>query len=179
MQPNDPAPSGPDFEKRVASPGSSAPQQPAYGPSATFPYPGYSQPGGQTPGYPAPGYGQPYPVQWPGSQQPGYPPPPGYGYGGPQMPQPVGWLVVAWLFFWPFGIWATAGPFVKIAPAWFYGDHAAANAYAKKVKKVGISALVIGIFLVAGFIALVAVGVANDKCGSVKYVAAHATQCES
>jgi hypothetical protein len=95
------------------------------------------------------------------------------------MPHPVGWLVVAWLFFWPFGIWATVGPFVKIAPAWFYGDHATANAHAKKVKKVGVAALVIGIVLLAGVIALGAVGAANDKCGRASYVADHPVMCES
>jgi Interferon-induced transmembrane protein len=173
MQPNDPAQSGPDFPKREASPGPSALPEPAYGPPPSYPYGSNVQPGYQTPGYPPLGYRQPY------YGPPGYPPPFAYGYGGPRMPHPVGWLVVAWLFFWPFGIWSTVGSFVKIAPAWFYGDLVAAHAHAKKVKALGIVALVIGIVLFAGVIALIAVGVANDKCGSANYVAAHPVTCES
>jgi hypothetical protein len=171
MQPNDPAQPG------STTPGYPAPSdsEPNYGQSPGYQPAGYQPPGYQPAGYQPPGY---QPV---GYQLPGYPPPPGYGYGyaGPRVPHPVGWLVVAWLFFWPFGIWALVGSFVKIAPAWFYGDHAAAEVHAKKVRRLGQVSLAIGLVLAAGFITLVAVTAANDKCGSADYVAAHASECVS
>ena len=148
------------------------PNEPA---QPSSPYPGYPQFGYPAPGYPPPGYAQPHYQPWPA-----YPPPTAYGPSVPPgMPHPVGWLVVAWLFFWPLGIWATVGAFVKIAPAWFYGDHVAANAHAKTVKTLGIVAIVIGVVLFAAFIALIAVAVVTDKCGSVDYVASHASECVS
>ena len=95
------------------------------------------------------------------------------------MPNPLGWLIVAWLFFWPLGIWATVGPFVKIAPAWFHGDTSGADAHAKKVKTIAIVALVVGIVLFVGLVVLIAVAASTDKCGSANYVAAHPFECES
>jgi hypothetical protein len=92
-------------------------------------YPGY----GQAPGYPAYGQQQPY----------GYQP---YGYPPQQPPSEVAWVVVGFIFFWPLGI-ASLLAQLKIGPAWYAGDRAAALHFARQAKVRGQIALGIGVGL--------------------------------
>lgn len=127
-----------DFTKRPA-PGSQAPPDHYYGhqpaphqPPFEAPPPGYAPPPSQPP------FGYQYPGQYGYPQQPTYPPP------GAVVPSAVGWVIVAFLFFWPLGIGAVINQ-TKISPAYYAGDFAGAENARRKAANFGKWALGIGI----------------------------------
>ena len=149
-----------DLNKPTSEPAASGEpgQQPSggYGP----PPAGYGSGYGAPPPYGAPpGYGPP-PAGYGYAPPPGYAPygaPPGYGQSAPSA---VGWVVVGFLFFWPLGI-ASLLAQLKINPAWYAGDFAGAQLYAKQARTRGQIALAVGIVWIVVVIALFVAAVHN------------------
>lgn len=66
--------------------------------------------------------------------------------------KPTGWLLVNWVFFWPSAIYSLVAHWEKIDPAIHAGNLFDARTHAAKVRTIGITALWIGLIIIAAVI---------------------------
>jgi hypothetical protein len=124
------------------------------------------QPPSGYPPQPPSGYPSQPPSGYPSQPTSGYPsqPPSGYPLPPPSAEKHTGWLVVAWLFLWPIGLYALLSHYLKIDSAVARGDMVAAQNHSRGVKRSGIAALCIGLvaWLLSVVLLIVAAAGAQD-----------------